>query len=375
MVATALVGLVSHPDPCRKALPRGPAVPAPIILRTTCGDFELGSDGKVSRMRRHWLRDWLAVHPSSPRYGRGLTVSRNRAGRIFVLRDKQVIWQSRLYLRDGGAVLFGQNAFAFASYRRGIFLTDLKGPEKLAARGRGLYPFNFTSTGELLVSGPRAITVVSSTGKALRRYRYRQITGYAFDETSDTLFFGTPDGMLVSAHGSDVRLVRPLRGIGGMMSILQPSRLLVFEGEHSVFVIRRDGSFVARAGWPRTPALVADSGVSVSPDGQTFVYRLTNVYPGSKGGRGAVYVLHAGETKAHPVYGHRMGPGGCGVGADLTWHGPFVMYRSTDGNLAAIDTRSSRVWKLTSFMRSLPGLPSRTTSYAAGYWASDFGQS
>ena len=349
-------------------------MPAPIILRTTCGDFKLGSDGKVSRMRRHWLRDWLALHPSSPRYGRGLTVSRNRAGRIFVLRDKKVIWQSsRLYPRDGGAVLFGQDKFVFASYRRGIFLTDLKGPEKLAARGRGLYPFNFTSTGELLVSGPRAITVVSSTGKALRRYRYRQITGYAFDETSDTLFFGTPDGMLVSAHGSDLSLVRPLRGIGGMMSILQPSRLLVFEGERSVFVMRRDGTFVAQARWSRR-GFVADSGLTVSPDGQAFVYRLTNVYPGSKGGRAVVYVLHAGEAKAHPVYGHRLGPSGCAVGADLSWHGRFAMYRSTDGNLTIIDTGGRSALGLTPFLHSLPGLRSRTTSYAAGYWASEFGQ-
>ena len=65
-----------------------------------------------------------------------------------MLRDGRLVWRSQsLYPNDGGSVAFGPGEFAFASYRRGVFLTDLTSGERLVVRGRGLFPYEFTSGG------------------------------------------------------------------------------------------------------------------------------------------------------------------------------------------------------------------------------------
>src|ERR687884_2252491 len=161
VVPLVAVAVATHP--CRSALPRGPAVPAAIVLRTSCGAFRLGPDGRVTRLPRRWL----ARHSGGTgrRYGADLQLRPTRTGRIVVLRRGRLLWRSTgRYPRDGGDVAFGPHAFAFASYRRGVFLTDLGRPERLVVRGRGLYPFGFLRDGELLVTSSRSIAVVSRGG-------------------------------------------------------------------------------------------------------------------------------------------------------------------------------------------------------------------
>ena len=59
---------------------------------------------------------------------------------MLILRNERVIWRSSGAYRDlTGDVAFGPHGLAFASYRRGVFLTDLRGPERLVAPGRSLF--------------------------------------------------------------------------------------------------------------------------------------------------------------------------------------------------------------------------------------------
>ena len=85
---------------------------------------------------------------------------------------------------------------AFNSYHRGVFLTDLRGPERLVYAGRGRYPHAFFPSGRLLVTGGRALVVLAPDGWVERRYPYLRRRGYGFDARSETLFFVTPRGRL-----------------------------------------------------------------------------------------------------------------------------------------------------------------------------------
>jgi hypothetical protein len=330
---------------CHAPMPHGPPVPAPIVLSTSCGRFVLSADGDLRRLRR----PRTSVHRTVGwRYwGHPLTVRRNRAGRFFVLRHRRLVWRSNeLYPRDAGDIAFGPNAFAFASYRRGVFLTDLESPERLVVEGRGLYPTAFDNAGNLIVGDGRRVDLISRSGAPLRRYPYRVRSGFAFDERSDTLFFVTPGGRLARARGTSVRLARPLREVDGAIRI-DPSGLLVFYGAHDVTITRRDGGLLAQTSWARAPRVGSDSGVSVSPDRRTFAFRLTDGHPGSQSSHATVYILRAGATAGQAIFRHSMEPSGCAVGANLTWHGRFLLYNSTDGRKAVLDTLNRRAFDLT----------------------------
>ena len=112
------------------------------------------------------------------RYGAHLDIRRTRPGRFLLLSQGRIVWRSaNLYPRDGDGVAFGPHRFAFASYRHGIYLTDLQRAEQLVLPGRALYPYSFTSSGQLIVTGPHTITLLSPAGTALRRFPYRSRNG------------------------------------------------------------------------------------------------------------------------------------------------------------------------------------------------------
>jgi hypothetical protein len=368
LLALALAGATAHAHPCRAALPRGPAVPTPVILRTSCGGYELATDGRVSQLSRHWF----AKHGGGTgrRYGADISVRRTHGGRFILLRHGQVVWRSRgLYRNDGADVVFGPHEFAFAAYRRGVFLTDLHGPERLVLRGRGLYPYDFTRSGQLLVVSTGRVDVVGREGRVLRGYRFRQANGLGFDPRREELFFVAPNGTLAAAEGTRLRLIRRLTGVEGQMTFSPPG-VLLFVGQHSLTVAGLDGRVVARASWPRSPLDVFDSGTSVSPDGRSFAFRLSNARSGAKSGAAVVYVLRRGQSQAQAVYRHRLGPSGCAVGANLSWHGGSLLYSSVDGERLIIDTADDHVLDLASLARSLPRLSPRERANA--YWGSDF---
>jgi hypothetical protein len=319
----------------------------------------------------HLPRHWLALHGGGTgrRWGAHIELRRNRAGRFTLLERGRVLWRSDgLYRNDGGSVAFGPHAFAFASYRRGVFSTDFTGRERLVARGRGLAPYTFTASGQLLVTGPRTVTLLARDGTLLRRFRYRARNGFSFDENTDTFYFVNQRGRLAAARGTNVRLLRSVAKLDGMLAV-SSGALLVFSGGNSFVVTRRDGSIVARASW-RGSALKSDSGLSVSPTGRDYAFRLTDAYPGARSGHAVVYLLHAGASAGRAIYRHRLGASGCAVGAGFSWHGRNLLYSSTDGTRTIIDVADGRSRDLTALAGSLPRLSS--AERASATWRSDF---
>ena len=235
--------------------------------------------------------------------------------------------------------------------------------------GRGLYPIGFTGGGRLLIEVPgHSIAVVAADGTLLRRYAYRRRNGFAWDDRTDTLYFVRPDGRLAVAHGTHLRLTRWLHGIAGSIWFTRPG-LLVFSGGRSVAVMRPDGRLVAETHWPRSRLDNFDSGLSVSPDGRSFAFRLSSARPGASRAEAVVYILHAGQSQAHPIYRHRLGPSGCAVGASMAWSGRFLLYASADGQRAILDTGTGRAIDLKHVLRLIPQLGRSQVDDV--YWRSD----
>jgi hypothetical protein len=367
---------------CRAPLPRGPAVPATITIQTSCGWFDVRRSGRVTRLPRSPVgfgRGGIAEDGSRD-FGADLVIRRTHLGRFIVLRlhrtpagrlARTLVWRSSSsYFNTGDESAFGPHLFAFAAYHSGLYLTDLRRPERLVVRGRGLYPIGFTSGGELMIAGSgHPISVVAADGRLVRRYSYRPRSGFAWDYRTDTLYFVRPDGMLAAAHGAHLRLLRPLKAIEGQIGFTPPG-LLVFNSQRSVTITSLAGNLIARARWPLTPIDNFDSGLSVSPDGRSFAFRLSNAHPGSRHGEAIVYALHAGQSHARAIYRQKLGSSGCVVGAHMEWHGRYLLYSSTDGQQAVLDTRGGRQISLMPLLHRIPQR-GRSQTYNV-FWRSDF---
>jgi hypothetical protein len=369
VLAAAVASAAPPTGSCRVALPQGPAVPAPVVFRTGCGGFWLARDGTLSRLPR----GWFAAHASGTgrRFGADLDIRRNRAGRIFVLRKGHLVWRSHgLYPNTGDTVAFGPRAFAFNSYYRGVYRTDLRGPERLVYTGRARYPHSFFPSGRLLVTGGRALVVLSPDGRVERRYGYLRGRGYSFDTRSDTLFFVTPRGRLATLHESRLRVGRRL-AINGWLSVA-PEGPLLFSGLRSLALATRDGRLLASARWPRSRLSIVDSGFSIAPDGRRVAFRLSDARAGARKGNAALFLLRAGERRARAVYRHRLGPVGCGTGANMSWRDQYLLYGSADGELAIIHGVSGHSRDLSRLAKTLPRRGGADRPIAS--WASDYGR-
>jgi hypothetical protein len=358
----------STSNPCRAGLPRGPHVPGAIVFTSSCGMFRLETSGAVSRLPRHWF----ASHGGGTgrRYGADLMLRRNRAGSVFLLRGRRVMWRSSgLYPNDGGSVAFGPGLFAFATYRGGVYLTDLRSPERLVVRGRGTYPLDFTRPGGLIVVNRHTIELVSRGGKSVRRHDFDPARGLSLDPSSDTLYFVTPRDVLMTLVGTRTHRIASVARLAGGFSLANPG-LLTWGSGRSITVTTRDTKVVASARWPAklgTP----DLGVSTSADGTLFAFRVSDASPGKRHAASRVFILRRGEQKAHEIFRHRYAQVGCGVLGSLGWHGHDLLYAWGLGEASIFDADANA--KPLTFGRFARRLPHQGPhDLPSARWASDY---
>lgn len=172
------------------------------------------------------------------------------------------------------------------------------------------------------------------------------------------------------AQGTHLRLLRRLTDVNGSIGFEQPG-LLAFFARRSVAVTRLDGRLLAQVHWPRSRLDDFDSGLSISPDRRSFVFRLSSAGPGAKSGKAVLYVFHPGDSGARAIYRHQLGPSGCAVGAGMSWHGHDLLYSSTDGRRAIVDVRTGRRIDLTRLAQTLPH--QSAADIADAFWEGDFG--
>jgi len=366
LLAVPSVDAAPESRTCRTELPQGPSVPAPIVFRNSCGTFRLGRDGEVERLPSKWLASRSSG--TGRRYGADIRIQRNRPGRIVLRRQGSVVWKSTgLYRNDAGSVAFGPGAFAFSAYRRGIFATNLRSPERMIVRGFGHYPLAFLRDGSLLVveGGVGAIRLVAGDRSILRRYRYRRQNGYQLDERTGSLFFVTPGRILVRADGTAVGVLRALGDLDGWVGLA--GRQLTLSDDESLAVLRRDGSLFSRWSWRLPRGSRLDLSPVASDDGRRGAFRTV---PSRGHGSVVLYVLREGQKRATAVYRHRGVQVGCGVGASFDWHDDFLLYSATDGPTTLVDVRTGHVRSLAKLTARLPTRFSGERALAS--WASDF---
>src|SRR5262249_30386342 len=154
---------------------------------------------------------------------------------------------------------------AFGASAQGVFLTDLRAPERLVARGGDRWPLAFGDDGHLVVRGPFALLVLRPDGTTLHRIPYRPALGALTDPVSGGVHVVAPDGTLTAIDGARVTRLGRMAGARGWLSFAAHGRY-VFQEAHRVRAWDAAGRVVAQAGWPRR--LAADSGLSVAPDGR-----------------------------------------------------------------------------------------------------------
>jgi hypothetical protein len=369
-----VVGLVAAlvlAHPCLASVARGPAVPAPLALHTSCGWYEHDPDGRTFRLPNHWG----AVHGigSGRRYGAQLDVCCDSTRHISLRLHGRLVWRSRgAHPGYAGQLAFGPHEFAFADYHRGVFLTDMRGPERLVVSGRGLYPDDFTRNGDLVVVAGNSLVVVSRHGRVVARHLFRRANGYAFDWRSDTYLFVTPGGRLAALRGRRVRSGPPIPRLSGL-SVLARG-LIAVAADDRLTVMREDGSVVATGGWNSTRNTLIAPEVSVSPDRRTFVYALSTARRAQLGAA-TVFVLHPGDRRGHRLLRRWRSPTACFEGGPCAggfdWDGRFFIYAPGDGHVGIVDSATGGLLDLTRFDRSLPQLGERPERAAIG-WKSEF---
>lgn len=282
------------------------------------------------------------------------------------------MWRSSgLYPNDYTGVAFGPGLFAFGSYtHRGIFLTNLRGPERLVARGRNGFTVGFTSQGRLLVDGRRAILVIGRSGRELHRYPYARRRGFGYDERRGLLYFVTPRGLLADVgDGSRARVLGRAPSIGAWPTVLAPG-LLAWLARHSLVVTDRRGEVVASSRWPRALGTM-DRGVAASPDGTLFAYRVTNARPKAPHPSAAVFVLRRGQDRARLLVSHAVAAPGCGgVPGNIGLDHHHLLYDFGDERVVVFDLDSGARTSLTAFAKAIPRRErGASLSFA---WASSF---
>ena len=115
LFAALFASAVAPAHGCSAPLPRGPMVPATVVVRTSCGVFDLKPDGRVARLPRGWLAQ--RTGGTGRRYGADVSIRRTHGGRFILARHGRAIWRSaRVYYRTGGDIAFGPHLFAFDDY-------------------------------------------------------------------------------------------------------------------------------------------------------------------------------------------------------------------------------------------------------------------
>lgn len=344
IAAAAGGGVTSHA--CSAGL--GVRLPAQLTVRTERGTFALRRDGGVCRVSG----DPQPVPQGAAWWPSNGVWERTDHGHLVVGRWQRTLWRSRRTFAHGyeiGAIAVSRQgvAFSYGATGQRLFVAAPHGPERLVARGE--YPLGWTTNG-LYTRSDRGgwILLRGSGGTVLAR----GVRTYAYDSFSHSLYF-VSCGWLMLDHGGSERALADLGKLGLALrdlQILPLGRLVGLEDSRRLVVLRQDGPAFASTLLPRGTRRA--DGVSAqpvaAPDGSAVAFAATsgNTAYGSRGTE-TVYLLRAGATAAQPIHTERVEFAICERGANLAWHGPWLLYDASEGNTALIDTRTVRAIKLT----------------------------
>jgi hypothetical protein len=342
----------------------GARLPAPVTITADLRgsiSYRIERDGRVRRSGKT-AGPFPVDAIWSP--GTGVWIS-IRHRRLVVGRGGKRLWRSHGQIASRwqlGVVTVGSHALAFQHDHK-LYLAPLSGAERPVASRE--MPLGWTRDGLYTYRYPgRQLLLRSDTGALLKTIA-RQPFGSDYVVTGGSLYF-IIRGMLMSTHGTRTQRLASLARLRMSDPWLQPiGRLLELQNNSRLVVLRPDGSVFASTPLPRDAgqAESISSSLVVAPDARAVAFtaaagvttdpNAAYQAPGTE----TVYLLRPGAHTAVPVHTVRVAFKVCERGASLQWHGAWLLYGNSEGNLAAIDpTGTGHAIELGSLVRRLPGV-------------------
>ena len=326
----------------------GVRLPAQLTVHAARGTFVLRRDGGVCRVSG----DPQPVPQGAGWWPNSGVWERTDHRHLVIGRWQRTLWRSHRTFAHGyeiGAIAVSRQGIGFSYGATGqrLFVAAPHSPERLVARGE--YPLGWTSNGLYTRSDRGGRILLRGSGGTLLA---RGVRTYAYDSFSHSLYY-VSCGWLMLDHGGSERALADVGTLGLSLrdlQILPLGRLVGLEDSRRLVVLHEDGAAFASTLLPLGTRRA--DGVSAqplaAPDGSAVAFAATsgNTAYGSLGTE-TVYLLRAGATVAQPIHTERVEFAICERGADLAWHGPWLLYDASEGNTALIDTRTGHAMKLT----------------------------
>jgi hypothetical protein len=323
----------------------GLRLPAPItiVAGRVLGSvaYRIGRDGSARRIPRIPS----PVPPRADVFPATGTWFTFQHGHLVVGRGGKRLWRSHgeIARNQLGVIMANPGMVAF-QHDHELYLAALGGAERpVASREmplgwtrRGLYTYSYQG---------RRLLLRSDTGTLVKTIASRPL-GSDYFVADGSLYF-ISRGVVMSAHGTRIRRLASLRSIGMSDAWFQPAgRLVQLQDNSRLVVLRPDGSVFAWTPLPREAGQIesiSSSTVFVAPDASAIAFTATASATDSADaadrayGTETVYLLRPGAHAAVPVRRERVAFNLCEGGARLQWHGKWLLYSNSEGNLAAID--------------------------------------
>lgn len=341
LVVGALLALVGAPSAqargCARTLPHGPRLPAPVVLRTVCGVFQLRRDGSVVYGRTPaWAPAWAPDATSHP--GPRTWVAHPNH-RLAVYRDGRLLWHSH---STGGSdeVAVGHGHIAFTAYRRWtvtLWIAPIGGREHMVARKE-----------ELLGWIPAGLVTQRGRDLRLRAPDGRLLRSIARARTAlrdgDGLVVLRTNGVIVRTDGWRSKTLADLRPLGMANDPwleLLPGGLMKVTAGNRVLFLDRDGRRFASAAFAR-PHKHDGGGQIVGgplplPDRSAVVFVVNRRRTWTDPGVETVYRLDRGHRVPRPLFATRLERLTCGQWATLMYLRGRVLFAATEGQTAILD--------------------------------------
>jgi hypothetical protein len=363
---------------CIRPLPTvSRALPAPVIVTTGCGRFRLTEGATVAYLGPRIL----PVPRVAQGYWGDLTWYGFQRGQLLVGRGHRQLWHSRQRFTgtnpvNVGAVVLGARELAFTyvrSRRPLLYLAGYRSTERLVTRGET--PLAFLGSGEFVTWRDRSrALILRGAGGRIKRLLVRHASDVALDRQDGALVFRAGDHLGV-IEGSRVEGLGSLRGLGvkGWPAIEPLGGLVAVHDRNRLVVIDYTGHLVASTALPgrQQPSDAISSSVVANATGTAFAFTATrgNTAHGSSG-QETLYLLGAGEQQARPIFNEQLDFEVCERMADLAWHGRWLLYSTTEGRAAVVDSSvEATSTDLSRLVARLPGARSDGEGFFEVSWA------
>jgi hypothetical protein len=286
-----------------------------------------------------------------------------RRRHLVVGRDRRTLWRShqKIAANQLGVIAAGPRAVAF-QHDQLLYLAAYGGAEHPVAPRElplgwsdgGLYTYSYAQ---------HRLLLRADTGTVLRPLGPPRPRQYQLDPRTGSLYF-IAGGQLVGAHGPHTWRLGSLHDYGMSVNtaMIPLGGLIELQDNRRLVVLRPDGALFASTQLPRdhhrpdSPSSQLHIAPHASAVAFTVAFGRSDDPTTTRRAHGTeiVYVLRAGADTATRLSVERVAFAACERGAGLQWHGSWLLYGNTEGNLAAIDTADPRrTIELCAFVRGL----------------------